>query len=406
MNIEKVITRNFLRLQLPAWMLLGLLQRSPIALLRVDPEAFRSSAPIIASLQAMAIAAIAAGPLHAQTGATHFVFSQPNPIQGKVGEPLTVAFTINATPSRANRFFIDDPLPPGLTTIPAMIGNRVASGTPVISGTPTEPGTYLVNVTGSDGFHALGHTLTFEIAGPAQPGRVTQFSILTRLATADPVLTVTTTIDGNTDNAELLVRAAGPSLAPFGLGAPLANPRLELVSGDEPAATNDDWQGDPVLQNAFVRAGAFPFADGSSTDSALIAPAAARTYTARVNAADDAPGIILLEAFVAPAITSERTDARVRNGSLRQQIDVGAPLVLGLVVTGQTPATLSFRVRAESENSVAQLALFDSSGARVPLVNSADDDATRATLPPGSYSLHVRINEGGAPVAVEWTEVP
>ena len=92
---------------------------------------FNTSA-IVAMLRTIGLAALGGTVLDARAGATHFDFSQPHPFQGVVGQPLAVGLTINAAPSRPNRFFLNDPLPPGLTTIPAADGNRIASGTPVI----------------------------------------------------------------------------------------------------------------------------------------------------------------------------------------------------------------------------------------------------------------------------------
>ena len=409
MNIHGVIKRNALRLHLAGAMLCTLLQREPVPCLRLTAETLRAAAPIVALLRAMTTAAATSGALHAQTGATQFAFSQPHPVRGTVGEPLAVAFTIIAAPSQPNRFFVHSALPPGLTTIPEMDGNRIASGTPVITGTPTQAGLFAVDVTGSDGFHALSHTLTFEIAEPPSPGRLTHVSILTELTANNPELAVTATLDGNTAPADLLVRAVGPSLAPLGVGSPLSNPRIELARAEVNVAANDDWQGDPALQNAFARAGAFPLAESTSADAALVATATAGDYTARVRAANDAAGTVLLEAFVLPNAASGGTEAHLPRGSLRHLLRDDAALVLGFVITGQSPATLSFDVRTEAANLAssdadAELALFDAAGAQVAW--PSDVPAPSLQLQPGTYSLHLRARNGTTPVIIEWAEVP
>jgi hypothetical protein len=402
MNINGIITRNAPWAHLPSALLVAFLARMPAAVATLRIAMTSTRPPTVVVLRAIALTALATEPLHAQTGATQFVVSQSHPIQGTVGEPLSAAFTINAAPSRPNQFFIDSPLPPGLVTIPAITGNRVSSGTPVITGTPTQAGTYSVNVTGSDGFHAMSHTLTFEIAAPPSPGRLAQFSILTELTAADPVLTVNTTIEGRSEAGTLLVRAAGPSLASVGVTAPLANPRLELTSGPTSVRSNDDWRGDPMLQNLFVRLGAFPFVDPTSADAALAAPVANRDTTIHVNASDNSTGFVLLEAFIARPTASDHADQRWTNGIVRHGIRADAPLILGFTIEGSSATTLAFHSGGESANAVIELALFDSSGTPAAPVSSS----LLVALPPGAYSLHVRTTAAHESIFLEWNEVP
>jgi hypothetical protein len=163
------IHRRLAWLQLPGALLGALLQRTPALWCRGGGELVGMRGATTALVRTAACATAALAPVHALAGATQFVQSQPNPVRGVVGQPLTVAFSITAAPSPPNRFIVNGPLPPGLGTIPAMNGNRIPSGTPAITGTPTEAGTFAVNVTGSDGLHSMAHILIFEIAGRAAP---------------------------------------------------------------------------------------------------------------------------------------------------------------------------------------------------------------------------------------------
>jgi hypothetical protein len=97
----------------------------------------------------------------------------------------------------------------------------------------------------------------------------------------------------------VLIRAAGPALAAFGVANALANPRLELRnSSGVSLATNEDWSGSvPALVMTAV--GAFPFAAGSR-DSALLVTLAPGNYTALVDGVGGASGIVLVEIYEVP----------------------------------------------------------------------------------------------------------
>lgn len=103
--------------------------------------------------------------------------------------------------------------------------------------------------------------------------------------------------------ARVLIRAAGPALAEFGVTAPLPNPKLSLMLGDRAIVTNDDWTStisnyDAVCEAA-KSAGAFPFRFGSR-DAALVADLAAGCYTCLITGAPGTSGEVLLEIYRVP----------------------------------------------------------------------------------------------------------
>ena len=166
MKLSRSILRFSAWCQLPAGLLVLLLQRTPV--LRVVAGAgdfVLKSRP--ADLLRAGFALATLGSAHALAGATQFVQNPPNPVTGTVGQPLVVAFTITGSPTPPNSFSTNDPLPPGLRTIPEMQGNRIASGSPVITGTPTQAGTFSITVTGTDGSFTQDNTITFVITGGA-----------------------------------------------------------------------------------------------------------------------------------------------------------------------------------------------------------------------------------------------
>lgn len=103
---------------------------------------------------------------------------------------------------------------------------------------------------------------------------------------------------GGADARRVLLRAVGPTLRVFGVLHPLAEPRLELHSGERlVAATTTAWQGAADIAAAAEQAGAFPLASDSA-DAALVLTLAPGSHTAVVKGASPADeGEVLLEVY-------------------------------------------------------------------------------------------------------------
>ncbi|MDO8545313.1 MAG: hypothetical protein Q7S40_33140 [Opitutaceae bacterium] len=99
---------------------------------------------------------------------------------------------------------------------------------------------------------------------------------------------------------KMLLRAVGPTLAGFGVGQPLSNPRLELK--DERATTvalNDDWEANSnlgELRGAATAVGAFPLSAGSR-DAALLVTLSPGNFTAIVESGANESGVVLVEVY-------------------------------------------------------------------------------------------------------------
>ncbi len=105
---------------------------------------------------------------------------------------------------------------------------------------------------------------------------------------------------GGEVSGKVLVRAVGPGLAPFGLSGTLTNPRLTLYDGAATElATNDDWDGEPALADAFRTVGAFML-ESASQDSAFLATLKPGSYTVAVDSAGTDRGLVLLEIYEVP----------------------------------------------------------------------------------------------------------
>jgi hypothetical protein len=102
----------------------------------------------------------------------------------------------------------------------------------------------------------------------------------------------------------VLIRAVGPSLAPFGVTDAVANPVLQLFRGNLSIYVNSDWGQRPdadELARVATAAGAFPLPPGSK-DAALLVELPPGNYTASVTS-ESTPatgGTALLEIYILP----------------------------------------------------------------------------------------------------------
>jgi hypothetical protein len=97
----------------------------------------------------------------------------------------------------------------------------------------------------------------------------------------------------------VLVRAVGPGLGAFGVGAPLARPALVVMAGVQPITANVGWESSPdpaAIVSAATRAGAFALQPGRA-DAALVTTLSAGAWTIQVSGADGGSGIVLVEVY-------------------------------------------------------------------------------------------------------------
>lgn len=102
----------------------------------------------------------------------------------------------------------------------------------------------------------------------------------------------------------VMIRGIGPSLAQFGVTAPLEDPSIALYRADEtaPFASNDDWsQSDNAeeIEAAADLVAAFPL-DDASQDAAYLAELPQGTYTIHLTATGGTGGTALLEIYKLP----------------------------------------------------------------------------------------------------------
>jgi hypothetical protein len=164
-----------------------------------------------------------------------------------------------------------------------------------------------------------------------------KFSRLTNLSTrgfvpAGGALTPGFYVRGSNAKS-LLIRAVGPTLSLFGVGAALGEAKLDVIAQDSSTviASNNDWGGTAALSTVFASVGAFPLA-ADSKDAALQTSLLPRSYTVRVTPGDAGmSGITLAEIYDAEALT----------GSASQLVNVST---LGFVGSGDNVLTAGFAI--------------------------------------------------------------
>ncbi len=282
-------------------------------------------------------------------------------------------------------------------------------------------GTYTVAVTRA-GTTVETAPVLLTVANPAAPGRL--INVATRgFVPAGEALTPGFVLRG-TGEKQLLVRGVGPTLARFGIGDHVPDPRLDVaLLGGATVAANQDWAAaDSALAAATSAAGAFPL-DSASKDAALLAslasPSGVAAYTVRITGTTATEsGVALAEVYDRAPLDSP---VALANVSTRGFVGTGsAALVPGFVIGGRGPLQLLIRAVGPGlapfgvtglladpqlvvtplgqstpvatndnwDNAPALAAAFTAAGA-FALPADSKDAAVLVRLPPGAYTVTV-----------------
>ncbi|MEY4941721.1 MAG: hypothetical protein RIQ93_3456, partial [Verrucomicrobiota bacterium] len=96
-----------------------------------------------------------------------------------------------------------------------------------------------------------------------------------------------------------LIRAAGPTLAGYGVANPLGDPLLQIYQNETLLRENDDWDSpltaQAALRTAATAVGAFQL--GSRREAAMLITLQPGSYTAKVTGFNGGAGIGLIEIY-------------------------------------------------------------------------------------------------------------
>ena len=339
--------------------------------------------------------------------------SPATPLQVRTGS--TVALTVEA-PAASEFQWRRDGIDIVGATKPTLILENVTSG---------DAGAYTAVALNSAGF-SESEPITLSIANSGT-AKIYNLSVRTNLS-AGSTLIVGFAAEGS---KSMLLRAAGPSLAPVapGLTGLMPDPRMALYEGQTQSDVNDNWTDWPeLLADVFASAGAFPFLN-DGLDSALRRDISG-ARTAHVQG--PASGIVLVEAY------DTGGEGRLINVSARNQVGIGDNvLIAGFTISGTVAKTVLIRglgprltplgVAGALTNPV--LSLHDASDARLaanddwdpalaplaartgaaglPLDPGSRDACLLVTLNPGSYTAIVSgVDNSTGEALVEIYEVP
>jgi hypothetical protein len=159
---------------------------------------------------------------------------------------------------------------------------------------PSNPtgASYTAVVRGANNTTGLGLVEVYDLdSGPSS----TLLNISTRgQVGADPNALIGGFFIGGTDPKKIIVRAIGPSLAPFGIPNALTDPTLEFFDGNgNRLDSNDDWMNSP--DKAQIEATGL--APSHAKESAVIRTIPAGAYTAVVRGANGGTGVGSVEIY-------------------------------------------------------------------------------------------------------------
>jgi sugar lactone lactonase YvrE len=278
----------------------------------------------------------------ANAGPAFTINQQPLSRTVFVGEPATffVGVSGSASASVTYQWFKND----------VLIANANAATFSIQAAQASDTGLYRVRVSGPGGpvdSDPAALTVASEPPPPPPPAtfsRLSNLSILTSVATAGDNFTLGYVVNGasTSDLKPILIRAAGPSLVPLGVGGVLADPKLDLFVGTTQVGGNDNWGGTAALTAAFTAVGAFAYVNATSLDAAVLANISSRDNSVRVSAAGTGTGAVIAELYDStPLANMNATTPRLVNVSVLKHLGTG--LTAGFVIDGNTSKKVLIR---------------------------------------------------------------
>lgn len=154
------------------------------------------------------------------------------------------------------------------------------------------PGAYTFVVTGKGSIPGIGLVETYDLS-PLADARLANLSTRGSVGSGDELL-ISGFIIGDVNSNTIVLRALGPSLAAFGINAPLADPVLTVYdSNGVSIANNDNWEDD--LSAPQIEQNQLAPTDAAEAATILHLPAGA--YTTTVSGANGETGVGLVEMF-------------------------------------------------------------------------------------------------------------
>lgn len=356
------------------------------------------------------------------------ITQQPRGVTISPGSTLVLGVAATGVPAPTYQWSANGATLPGATSATLVLTNTQ----------PADSGIYTVTVS-----TLIGRVTSDAAVVSVGDGFSRQLSLSTRgFAGADSNTLIPAFFITGSNPKRLLIRAAGPALAQFGVAGSLSDPQLEIKSGGVTVLTNDNWSTDAVnaaaVRAAATSVAAFPFAEGSR-DAAVVVNLPPGSTSILVTGVGGATGEAIVEVYDLDA--SDPARSRLANLSTRAFVPTGGlPLISGFVVQGVVakpvlvratgPALAGFGVAGAMARP--RLTLFDSGGRPLatnigwesagisnaiiaagagvgafPLTRGSADSVIFTVLPPGGYTAQIEGADGTGGVAlIEVYELP
>lgn len=157
------------------------------------------------------------------------------------------------------------------------------------------PGAYTVVVTSADDQTGIALVEAYDLSRNSNSD-LGNISTRGFVGSGDNVL-IDGFIIGSRNDANMVVRAIGPSLADAGVTGALPDPKLTIYdSNGALIGGNDNWEDDPAADTLLLQG----LAPAESAESAILITLSPGLYTVVVQSADGATGIGLVEAYNLP----------------------------------------------------------------------------------------------------------
>ncbi|MEY2879557.1 MAG: hypothetical protein RLZZ15_1937 [Verrucomicrobiota bacterium] len=246
---------------------------------------------VVTGVESKTVLIRAVGPTLSGFGVTGFLAApRLDLVRGSTTLATNVGWTtagntaeIAAAASRSGAF------PLGATSVDSVILTTLA------------PGSYSAVCSAADARAGVALVEVYDLSGGSTAQKLANISTRANVGTGANIIIAGLVITGDVPK-RVLIRAAGPALTGFGVAGALARPQLTLFAGNTTLATNSGWStvsDVAAVTEAFTRAGAFAFANGSA-DAALLLNLAPGAYTAQVQGVGATTGISLVEIYELP----------------------------------------------------------------------------------------------------------
>ena len=356
------------------------------------------------------------------------ITQQPRGVTINAGATLVLSVAATGIPAPTYQWSANGAAIPGATSSTLVLTNAQVA----------DSGVYTVTVR-----TLLGIVTSEAAVVSVGDGFSRQLNISTRgFAGSDANTLIPAFVIAGANPKRLLIRAAGPALAAFGVAGTLADPQLAVFSNNTQILTNDNWSADPAnaaaVRTAAGSVGAFPFADGSK-DAAVVVTLPPGSGSIVVTGVGGATGEAIVEVYDLDEANAARS--RLVNLSTRAFVRAtGNPLISGFVVQGLVAKAVLVRATGPAlagfgvPGALAQpkLTIFNNDGVALAtntgwesagisptiiaasstvgafaLTRGTADSVVLATLPPGNYTAQVVGADGTGGVAlVEVYELP